>query len=126
VFVRDSGILHALLEVGKLDALLGHPIAGPSWEGMVIEQLVSVAPPGTEAHFYRSSGGAEVDLVLSIPARGIWAIEIKRSLNPRPGGGSITQSKTLSRTDPISPIRGRTGTLLRTASKRSPYGSWPS
>ena len=60
-YIRDSGILHALLGIGDLDALLGHPVAGASWEGLVIENLLAVAPPGTEAFFYRTSAGAEID-----------------------------------------------------------------
>ena len=63
VYVRDSGIVHALLGLRDLDALLGHPVAGASWEGFVIEQLIAAAPQA-QASFYRTSHGAEVDLVL--------------------------------------------------------------
>jgi len=87
VYVRDSGVTHALLGLGTKDALLGHPVVGHSWEGFVIETLLTVAPERTEASFYRSSGGAEIDLVLSLPGRRPWAIEIKRSLDPRPARG---------------------------------------
>lgn len=83
VYVRDSGLLHALLGLGTLDDILGHPIAGASWEGMVIETLIACSPYGTEASFYRTSAGAEIDLVLTLPDRTIWAIEIKRSLSPK-------------------------------------------
>ena len=86
-YVRDSGITHALLGIGSKEELLGHPVVGPSWEGFVIESLLGIAPERTEASFYRSSGGAEVDLVLALPGRGPWAIEIKRSLTPRPSRG---------------------------------------
>ncbi len=84
VFVRDSGIVHALLGLETLDDVLGHPVAGAGWEGYVIENLLSVAPTNVRAGFYRTSAGAEIDLVLAIPKRGLWAIEIKRSLAPRP------------------------------------------
>jgi predicted AAA+ superfamily ATPase len=81
VYVRDSGILHALLEIADIDQLLGHPITGASWEGMVIEHLITAAPRHTAASFYRTRAGAEIDLVLS---RGddVWAVEIKRNTAP--------------------------------------------
>lgn len=83
VYIRDSGLVHALLGIADLDALLGHPVAGGSWEGFVIESLIACAPPGTEACFYRTAAGAEIDLVLSLPGHKPWAIEIKRSLTPK-------------------------------------------
>lgn len=79
-YVRDSGLLHALLGIGEFDSLLGHPVIGASWEGFVIENLLAVCPAGTKASFYRTAAGAEIDLVLELGARhGVWAIEIKRS-----------------------------------------------
>lgn len=83
VYVRDSGIVHALLGIEDFSELAGHPVVGPSWEGFVIENLLSVAPARTAASFYRSAAGAEIDLVLDLPRRGRWAIEIKRGLAPR-------------------------------------------
>lgn len=83
VYVRDSGLVHALLGLETPEALLGHPVVGGSWEGFCIENLISAAPPGSEAYFYRSSGGAELDLVLAMPGGAIWAIEIKRTTTPR-------------------------------------------
>jgi uncharacterized protein len=83
VFVRDSGLVHALLGIKTLDDLFGHPVVGSSWEGYVTENLLAAAPQGTQAGFYRTSAGAEVDLVVSQGARRLWAIEIKRSLTPR-------------------------------------------
>jgi len=87
LYVRDSGVTHSLLGLATKEDLLGHPVVGHSWEGFVVENLLSVAPEGTEASFYRSSGGAEIDLVLTPPGRDPWAIEIKRSLDPRPARG---------------------------------------
>jgi predicted AAA+ superfamily ATPase len=82
-YVRDSGLLHALLGIGDFDSLLGHPVIGASWEGFVIENLLAACPPGAKASFYRTSAGAEIDLVLELGAvHGVWAIEIKRSLSP--------------------------------------------
>ena len=83
MYVRDSGLTHALLGLGSLDEVLGHPVAGASWEGFVIETLTSVAPDGTQAYFYRTSAGAEIDLLLVLPGGALWAIEVKRSLAPR-------------------------------------------
>jgi len=80
-YVRDSGLLHALLGLETLDDLLGHPVAGPSWEGLVIENLINASPSGTRASFYRTAAGAEIDLLLEFGGgRGTWAIEIKKSL----------------------------------------------
>jgi uncharacterized protein len=83
-YIRDSGLTHALLGIETVDDLLGHPVAGPSWEGFVIESLLAVAPPGTRASFYRTAAGAEIDLILEMGARrGVWAIEVKRTNAPR-------------------------------------------
>jgi uncharacterized protein len=82
VYVRDSGIAHALLGLGDFDAVISHPVVGGSWEGWVIENLIAVAPPNTQAFFYRTAVGAEIDLVLELPQRQRWAIEIKRSSAP--------------------------------------------
>ncbi len=87
VYVRDSGVAHALLTLATFDEVIGHPIAGGSWEGWVIENLLAVAPPGTQAYFYRTSAGAELDLLLELPRRQRWAIEIKRSSAPTVGKG---------------------------------------
>ena len=88
IYVRDSGLLHALLGIKQFHDLVGHPNVGASWEGFVIENLLSDAYPRTRASFYRTSAGAELDLVLEIPGfqRPI-AIEIKRSLTPSLGKG---------------------------------------
>ena len=81
VYVRDSGLVHALLGLSNWDALLGHPVAGSSWEGFVMEQLINAAPQA-EVSFYRTSNGAEVDLVLMFRNQQTWVIEIKRSSAP--------------------------------------------
>jgi predicted AAA+ superfamily ATPase len=82
VYVRDSGVAHALLGIATEEDLLGHPVAGASYEGFVIESLIAAAPEGTTPYFYRTAAGAEVDLVLVLPNGDAWAIEIKRSLAP--------------------------------------------
>ena len=83
VYVRDSGIVHALLGLDDYEAVLGHPAAGGSWEGFVLETLVGSAPERARASFYRTSAGAEIDLVLEMPGAGLWAVEIKRGLAPK-------------------------------------------
>jgi uncharacterized protein len=83
VYVRDSGLLHALLGVADKESLLGHPVIGASWEGLVVENLIGVAGADVEPSFYRTSGGAEVDLVLTWPDGREWAIEVKRTLAPK-------------------------------------------
>jgi predicted AAA+ superfamily ATPase len=82
-YVRDSGVLHALLGIADKENLLSHPVVGASWETWVIENLLASAPPDCEAFFYRSAAGAEVDLLVQRPGGERWAIEIKRSLSPK-------------------------------------------
>ena len=81
VYIRDTGIVHTLLGLDDLDAVLGHPVAGTSWEGFVIEILIRAAPGRTRASFYRTATGVEIDLVLEFPGGAVWAIEIKRGLS---------------------------------------------
>lgn len=82
IYIRDSGITHALLNIGDYNTLLGHPVVGGSWEGFVIENLLTVCPQDVRAYYYRSQAGAEVDLVLEFSTREKWAIEIKRNSVP--------------------------------------------
>lgn len=82
VYVRDSGLVHALLGLGDARSLLSHPVVGGSWEGWIIENLLACAPQGSIASYYRTAVGAEIDLVLELPGNAIWAIEIKRSSAP--------------------------------------------
>ena len=81
VYVRDSGLVHALLGLQTLDDVLGHPVAGSSWEGFVIEQLLAAAPQA-QASFYRTSHGAEAALVLQLRNGQTWVVEVKRSSAP--------------------------------------------
>jgi hypothetical protein len=77
VYLRDTGILHCLLRLDSLDALDGHPVRGNSWEGYVIEQIAAAAPDA-ELSFYRTSAGAEIDLLVRRGSKLI-AVEIKAS-----------------------------------------------
>ena len=87
VYVRDSGLVHALLDIADLDRLAGHPVVGASWEGFVIETLLSVLPDRTQPLFYRTAVGAEIDLLLERPDGTLWAIEVKRGLAAKPKRG---------------------------------------
>lgn len=83
-YVRDSGLLHALLGIHSVDELLGHPVAGMSWEGFVLENLLAAAPEHVRAAFYRTAAGAEIDLVLELGGcAGIWAVEVKKNSAPK-------------------------------------------
>ena len=83
VYVQGSGLVHALLDIESKEALLSHPVVGGSWEGFVVDNLLSCAPASVQGYFYRTSGGAEVDLLLAWPGGELWAIEVKRSLSPK-------------------------------------------
>jgi uncharacterized protein len=83
VYVRDTGLVHALLGIEDKEALLGHPVVGASWEGMAIENLLSVLGDKALPSFYRTARGAEIDLVLDWPDGRVWAIEIKRTAAPK-------------------------------------------
>ncbi len=80
IYIRDSGILHALLSIENHNDLLGHPVYGASWEGFVIENILSLLPNWT-ASFYRTSSGSEIDLILEKGKRRI-AVECKVSTSP--------------------------------------------
>ena len=82
VYIRDSGLVHALLNVANSDDLQGHPIAGASWEGFCVEQISAHLPPGAQMGFYRTAAGAEIDVVVSIGQRLI-GLEIKFSSAPK-------------------------------------------
>lgn len=82
IYVRDSGITHALLNIGDYNDLLGHPVVGGSWEGFVIENIMSVTPSRVQPFYYGSPGGAEIDLILEFSPNEKWAIEIKRGSTP--------------------------------------------
>jgi predicted AAA+ superfamily ATPase len=82
VYIRDSGLVHALLNLKTTEDVLGHPVVGASWEAFVIENLISCLPIGVTPWFYRTAAGAEIDLVIEQNKKKIYAIEIKRSLTP--------------------------------------------
>ncbi len=98
VYVRDSGLVHALLGIETLDALAGHPVVGMSWEGFVLEALISQLPWGIRPYFFRTAAGAEVDLVLEFSDFSLWLIEVKRSLSGRIDRGFVQAREDLKPT----------------------------
>jgi hypothetical protein len=86
VYLRDSGLVHALLGLGTPQELQGHPVVGGSWEGFVIEQIAAAMPEGAHMGFYRTSAGAEIDAVVDTGSRRV-AFEVKFSSAPKPARG---------------------------------------
>ncbi len=82
IYLTDSGICHTLLNITNKENLLSHPIAGPSWEGLVVHNILSSISSHCEVHYYRSYGGAEIDLLIRRGGDKPWAIEVKRSEAP--------------------------------------------
>ena len=113
-YLRDSGICHALLGIGTFDTLLGHPVAGGSWEGFVIENIMSGLPAHVACGYYRTAGGAEIDLILDMGGGETWAVEIKRSTAPSISRGFRSACQDLEPTrrlvvhggDESYPLRG--------------------
>ena len=96
VYLRDSGILHYLHGINDLNQILGHPILGNSWEGFVIEQIISFLNPGIAASFYRTAEGAECDLILSRGLEVLACIEIKFTDAPKTTKGFTTAVQDLA------------------------------
>lgn len=112
VYIRDTGMLHYLLAVNNYNQLMGHPQAGNSWEGFVIQQILSIIPNQIKPYFYRTSAGAELDLLLTIGNQIEYAIEIK-----------LTNAPQLSRgnTEAISGINPRQRTIIIPTGEKFPY-----
>jgi predicted AAA+ superfamily ATPase len=89
IYLRDSGLLHALLNIPDSNALHAHPILGASWEGLVVEQITAHAPEEAELAYFRTAAGAEIDLVMSLGEKR-FAFEIKYSMSPKPSKGFWT------------------------------------
>lgn len=86
VYVRDSGLLHALLNLPDVNSLIGHPMAGPSWEGFIVEQICALLPKGADVSFYRTAAGAELDVVVELGSKK-YGFEIKFSSAPKVSRG---------------------------------------
>jgi len=86
IYIRDSGLLHSLLRNKTWETLQGHPMAGHSWEGFVLEQILNMIPENGEKYFYRTNAGAEIDLII-FSERSPVAIEVKYSSSPKVSKG---------------------------------------
>jgi len=86
-YIRDSGMCHALLGIEKVNDLLGHPVVGGSWEGFIIENIIGALPNSALFGYYRTTGGAEIDLVIELNNQELWVIEIKKSTAPKVSRG---------------------------------------
>lgn len=95
-YIRDSGILHRLLSIKSYDDLLSHPVLGKSWEGFIIENILSIIPQHVMPYFYRTSAGAEIDLLLHISNKEKWAVEIKNNTVPKIKKGFYQACEELS------------------------------
>jgi uncharacterized protein len=114
IYLRDCGLLHALLRLERADDLLGHPSAGASWEGWIIEQILSIVPASWKPWFYRTAAGAEIDLVLERP-RGMApiAMEIKYTADPSPTRGFWSA---------MADIKGAVGYVVCASEEEYPLG----
>lgn len=108
VYLRDSGVLHALLGIASVQHLQGHPIAGASWEGLVVEQVAAALPADAHLSFHRTAAGAELDLVIERGARKV-GVEIKFSSAPKPAKGfwQSLQDLQIDRAFVIAPVSRR-------------------
>lgn len=95
VFIRDSGLLHYLLDIQHSKDLILHPVVGHSWEGYVIEQIIQLLPRTIQAFYYRTHDGSEMDLVLVKGIKPIACIEIKFSTAPSVSRGMKESIKDL-------------------------------
>lgn len=105
VYLRDSGILHALLSIQSLDELAGHPVVGPSWEGWALEQIAQLLGPQWQLSFYRTASGAEMDIVAERGKRRI-GFEVKFSSAPALSKGfwSAKNDLDLERACVVAPV----------------------
>ena len=94
VYVRDSGLLNYLLNLSSLEVLLGHPVVGAAWEGLVVEQVYANVPGAADLAYFRTAAGAELDLVLSLSGKR-YAFEAKFSTSPKPSRGFWQAMKDL-------------------------------
>lgn len=99
IYLRDTGMLHNLLNISSFEGLLGHPVIGASWEGFVVENIIAQLSKKWRYSYYRTASQTEIDLVLEGPDNKIWAIEIKRSLAPTLGKGFYSACEDIGATD---------------------------
>ncbi len=107
IYLRDTGLLHNLLNISSFDSLLGNPILGASWEGFVAENIILNLSSKWRYSYYRTSTQSEIDLVLEGPDQQIWAIEIKRSSASKLSNGFHTASEDINATRKFVVYSGR-------------------
>jgi predicted AAA+ superfamily ATPase len=95
IYLRDTGLLHSLLEVERFEDLFGNPVIGNSWEGYVIEQIYAVLPESYTLNYYRTQQGAELDLVICKNLKPVIGIEIKFNSSPKFSVGNEISLKDL-------------------------------
>jgi predicted AAA+ superfamily ATPase len=83
IYLRDSGLLHKLLNISDFESLLGNPVVGASWEGFVVENIIQQLSGKWRYSYYRTATQTEIDLVLEGPDNQVWAVEIKKSGAPQ-------------------------------------------
>ncbi len=98
IYLRDTGLMHRLLNIPDFETLLGHPSIGSSWEGFIVENIINHLSDKWRYSYYRTSAQAEIDLVLEGPRREVWAIEIKCSIAPQVGKGFHLASQDIHAT----------------------------
>jgi hypothetical protein len=98
IYIRDTGILHSLLNISNEEMLMNHPNMGASWEGLVTESILSVLDNRWSFSYYRTATQQEIDLVLESPEGEVWAIEIKRASAPKLGRGFYEACKDIGAT----------------------------
>ena len=98
VYIRDTGLLHRLLNIPDQETLLGHPLSGASWEGLVIETIIASLPDRWRHSYYRSASQTEIDLVLEGPGQQTLAVEVKRSSAPKLSKGFHLASEDIEAT----------------------------
>jgi predicted AAA+ superfamily ATPase len=116
IYLRDSGLLHSLLNIRSVDDLQGSPIAGASWEGFVIEQIAGVAPDGSHLSFYRTAAGAELDLVVEHGRRKL-GFELNFSVAPKLSKGFWNALRDLDMQHAYVVAPSASATRSRTASR---------
>ncbi len=98
VYIRDSGLLHSLLNISDYDTLLGHPVLGASWEGFIVESIIQRLSNKWQYSYYRTSGQTELDLVLEGPKNEVIAVKVKRSIAPTVSRGFHSASDDIKAT----------------------------
>ncbi|WP_229239829.1 DUF4143 domain-containing protein [Echinicola soli] len=83
IYLRDTGLLHRLLQISNFESLMGHPVLGASWEGFVVENILRQLDDRWKYCYYRTHTQNEIDLALETPDNEIWVIEVKRSSTPK-------------------------------------------